>query len=180
MLWAASNGIEGLRVSLNRAYQASETRAFWHRRLESLLFVALGCLSLILLSLAILPGPLVWSFTIRFVTASVPEAILWETSRYGVAAVVMLVALLLLHRCLPNIHRASRELLPGVIVTVVLLLSAAGLFSLYLASVGNYSLVYGSLGGVVITLIYLYMNALAFIFGAEINSAIWRIRTGAT
>lgn len=178
MLWAASNGIEALRVTLNRAYRVSETRSFWHRRLESLIFVALGSVSLILLSLAIVPGSLVWSFVTRIITASAAEAILWEASRYALAAAVTFAVLLLLHRWLPNVHRPTRELLPGVIITAIFLLSAASLFSLYLGTVGNYSLVYGSLGGIVVTLIYLYISALAFIFGAEINSAIWSTRPG--
>ena len=173
MLWTASNGIEALRVALNRAYRVRETRSFLRRRVESLAFIALAGLSLLLLSIAIVPGPLVWSFVTRFITASVTEAVIWETSRYAIAMAVTFFALLLLHRWLPNLHRPIRALLPGIIVTVVLLLGAASLFSLYLAKVGNYSLVYGSLGGVVATLIYLYINALAFIFGAEVNFAIW-------
>ncbi len=176
MLWTASNGIEALRVALNRAYRVSETRSFWRRRLEGLIFVALGSFSLILLSLAIVPGPLVWRFVIQHITASTADAILWETSRYGTAMVVTFVVLLLLHRWLPNVERPISDLLPGVVLTVVLLLGAATVFSLYLMTVGNYSLVYGSLGSIVVTLMYLYITALAFIFGAEINSAIWRTR----
>jgi membrane protein len=177
MLWTASNGIEALRVALNRAYRVSETRSFWQRRLESLVFVALGSFSLILLSLAIVPGPLVWRFVVRFITASAAEVLLWDISRYAIVIAVTFAVLLLLHRWLPNVDRPSSELLPGVAVTVVLLLGAASLFSLYLAKVGNYSLVYGSLGGIVVTLIYLYISALAFIFGAEVNAAVWSART---
>jgi membrane protein len=173
MLWTASNGIEAMRVALNRAYRSTETRPVWYRMLQSIGFVALGSLVLILLSLAVVLGPLLWHVATSYVKASAAELILWETARYAVAAGVTFVTLLLLHRWLPNKRRRMRELLPGVIVTVTLLLAAASLFSLYLESVANYNLIYGSLGSVVVTLVFLYVNAVAFIFGAEINSAIW-------
>ena len=176
MLWTASNGIEAMRVALNRAYRVAETRPLWRRRLQSVAFVALSSLALILLSLAVVLGPLLWGFVTRFVQASEAEAIVWEVARYAIAACVMFAALLLVHRWLPNTQRKSHELLPGVIVTVVLILSAASLFSFYLATMARYNVVYGSLGGVVVKLVYLYVNALTFIFGAEMNAAIWRSR----
>jgi membrane protein len=180
MLWTASNGIEAMRVALNRAYRVSETRSLWHRRLQSIVFVAIGSLAIILLSLAIILGPLLWDLVAQFVKASGAEAILWNISRYIIAATVTFVALLSLHRWLPNTHRKTRDLLPGVILTVVLLLATASLFSIYLTTVPSYSVVYGSLGGVVVTLIYLYISALTFIFGAEFNGAVWRARGGSS
>ena len=65
----------------------------------------------------------------------------------------------------------GREILPGAAVTVVLWVALASLFSLYLQNLGRFSLTYGSLGGIVITLMFFYVSALIFIFGAEINSA---------
>jgi len=173
MLWTASNGVEALRVALDRAYGAGETRTFWHRRLQSLGFVAIGVVSMMLLSFTIVLSPILMKFATRFVSASTAELIFWQSSRYAIATGVTFVALLLLHRWLPNTHLKGRELLPGIIVTVALLLCNASLFSLYLAAVGRYNAVYGSLGGMVVTLIYLYVNALTFIFGAEINSVMW-------
>jgi membrane protein len=61
--------------------------------------------------------------------------------------------------------------LPGAAVTVVLWVALASLFSLYLRNLGRFSLTYGSLGGIVITLLFFYFSATIFIFGAEINSA---------
>ena len=172
MLWMASNGVEALRVVLNRAYRTRESRSLWHRRLQSVLFILLGSLAALLLSFGVVLGPLLWQMVTRFVTASASERVLWEVSRYSAAALVTGAALLSLHRWLPNTRRSFRQLLPGVTVTAALLLAAAILFSLYLQSVADYNLVYGSLASVVVILVYLYVNALAFVFGAEINSAI--------
>jgi membrane protein len=177
MLWTASNGVEAMRAALNRAYRSSETRPLWYRRLQSVGFVALGSLAVILLSLAIVLGPLLWHIVTRFVKGSAPELILWQTARYAVAACATFLMLLVLHRWLPNTRRGIGDLIPGVIVTVTLLLGAASLFSLYLETVTSYNLIYGSLDSAVVTLVYLYANAVTFIFGAEFNAAIWRARS---
>ena len=71
----------------------------------------------------------------------------------------------------PARHLPRREILPGAAVTVVLWLALASLFSLYLQNLGRFSLTYGSLGGIVMTLMFFYLSATIFIFGAEINGA---------
>ncbi len=68
-------------------------------------------------------------------------------------------------------------MLPGVCATAVLWLAGASLFSWYIGNLADYSAVYGSLGGVAITLMFFYISAIIFIFGAELNAA-WRERTG--
>jgi membrane protein len=83
----------------------------------------------------------------------------------------------LLHRWLPNTRQAFVRVLPGVCLTAVLWLIGASLFSWYVGNLANYALFYGSLGGVAITLVFFYITAIIFIFGAEFN-AVWRERTG--
>ena len=90
---------------------------------------------------------------------------------------LLLGALLLLHRWLPNTKQAFARVLPGVCVTTALWLIGASLFSWYVGNLANYALFYGSLGGVAITLVFFYLTAIIFIFGAEFN-AVWRERTG--
>jgi membrane protein len=86
-----------------------------------------------------------------------------------VALLYLVVALL--YRWLPSRHLPPREILPGAAVTVVLWVALASLFSWYLQNLGRFSVTYGSLGGIVITLLFFYVSATIFIFGAEINSA---------
>jgi membrane protein len=95
------------------------------------------------------------------------------TARYVTAAVLLLGSLLLLHRWLPNARQPLANTVPGVCATTALWLLVAALFSWYVGHLADYSVFYGSLGGVAITLIFFYVNALLFIFGAEIN-AVWR------
>jgi membrane protein len=96
---------------------------------------------------------------------------MYEALRYLVAIGLLYLVVALLYRWLPSRHLPRREILPGAAVTVVLWLVLAGLFSFYLQNLGRFSVTYGSLGGIVITLMFFYISALIFIFGAEINSA---------
>ncbi|HEV2075919.1 MAG TPA: YihY/virulence factor BrkB family protein, partial [Thermoleophilaceae bacterium] len=168
---------EALRTGLNRAYGVREERPMWWLRLQSLAFVVVGALIIFFLSLAVILGPIVLRVLGPGVEHVFEYWLVWTTTRYLVAAVLLWGALMLLHRWLPNARQAYRRVLPGVCVTVVLWLAGAGLFSLYLGNLADYSVIYGSLGGVAITLVFFYLTAAIFIFGAELNAA-WRRRVG--
>jgi membrane protein len=176
-LWFASNGIEALRVGLNRAYGVQEARSIWWRRLQSIAFVIVGGFVIFFVSLAIILGPPVWKILGPGVAAVLETQVAFITMRYLLAIVLLLGGLLLLHRWLPNTRQAFARVLPGVCVTTVLWLAGASAFSWYVGHLAHYAEFYGSLGGVAITLMFFYVSAVLFIFGAEIN-AVWRERSG--
>ena len=130
------------------------------------------------LSLAVIFGPLVWRLFGSDIDDLLETRLVFTTLRYGLAVVLLVGALLLLHRSLPNTAQRFRHVLPGVCVTAVLWLGGASLFSWYVGNLANYALFYGSLGGVAITLMFFYVTAIIFIFGAEFN-AVWRERADA-
>ncbi|WP_119459354.1 YihY/virulence factor BrkB family protein [Rhodospirillaceae bacterium SYSU D60014] len=180
-LWVASSGIEALRLGLNQAYGVPEARPLWYLRLQSIAFVILGSLAIFLLSLSIILGPIIWEFLTSIAHLTVGERVLWDIVRYLFSVGVLIVAVLILHRWLPNARQRWRDMLPGAIATTVIWVSAGSIFSLYLGNLGNYSITYGSLGGVIITLTFFYISALIFLFGAEFNVAFRRVfRSGRT
>jgi membrane protein len=176
-LWFASNGIEALRAGLNRAYSVSEERAIWWLRLQSIAFVVASAFVIFFLSLVVIFGPVLWRVLGPQIDQLLETRLVFTTARYFVAVVLLLGALLLLHRWLPNTRQAFVRVLPGVCVTALLWLIGASLFAWYVGNLANYALFYGSLGGVAITLVFFYITAIIFIFGAEFN-AVWREVTG--
>jgi membrane protein len=176
-LWVSSSGIEALRAGLNRAYGVREERPMWWLRLQSFAFVIVGALVIFFLSLAVILGPIVWRVLGPGAADLLEVQLIWITVRYVVAAVLLWGALMMLHHWLPNTKQAFREVLPGVCATVVIWLAGASLFSWYLGNLADYSVVYGGLGGVTITLVFFYITAAIFIYGAELNAA-WRRRAG--
>ena len=176
-LWFSSNGLEALRAGLNRAYKAAEQRPVWWLRLQSIGFVIAGGLLLFFVSLAVIVGPVVWDAFGPQVREFLATELTFVTARYLAAMLLLFVGLLLLHRWLPNTRQGFLRVLPGVLVTVVLWAAGASLFSWYLGNLADYTVLYGSLGGVAITLVFFYFMAVIFQYGAEFN-AVWRERRG--
>jgi membrane protein len=122
-------------------------------------------------SLGVILGPVLWRLLERFAGLGTGAELVWTLGRYALSTVVLAAGLLALHHWLPNKDWPTRTVLPGVLVTLVFWLLGASLFSLYLGTVADYSVTYGSLGGVAITLFFFYLTAVLFIFGAEYNLA---------
>ena len=92
-----------------------------------------------------------------------------STLRYGFAGIVLTAFLLLLHRTLPGRRLKVGSLWPGVVATGAICLVAASLFSVYLSFAPNYTITYGALAGVIITLLFFYVTGAAIIFGGRIE-----------
>jgi membrane protein len=170
-LWAVSSGLEALREALNKAYGIEEPRPIWFCRLQSLLFTIILSIGIIVLMVVVVIGPVVWSYVAPLLELHLEWSWFYETARYVIAVSILYLVVALLYRWLPSRHLPRREILPGAAVTIVLWLLLASLFSLYLQNLARFSVTYGSLGGIVITLMFFYISGLIFIFGAEINSA---------
>lgn len=170
-LWSASSGIEALRLSLNRAYANAETRPFWIRRLQSIGLILLGSAGFLILPLIIIAGPQLAILAARYAPVSDALRVAVGPMRYVLGGAVMLIGALALHRWLPNRTLAWSRLLPGAFLSVVLMLSLAYLLSFYIDNISSLTVTYGSLGGVIITLLFFYFAALIFAFGAEFNGA---------
>lgn len=173
-LWVASNGIDALRIALNTAYDIREERPWWLIKLGSIGAIFVGGIVFLLLSVLVILGPVIWKGLLWLFPLGEADRWAFSTVRYILATFVMLAGLLALHRWLPGRSLRLRSLLPGVLATTILWLLAASLFSVYVAKLGSYSATYGSLGGVIITLVFFYVSAVLFIFGAELNSALLR------
>lgn len=171
-LWAASSGVESLRIALNRAYRVSKKRALWHRRAQSILFVGLGASLIFFMSLMVLFGPVIWNFVAPIFHLGFLQELVFDISRYILAVAILIIALIILHRYLPHSKHRIIMLLPGVLFTTLMFLLGGTGFSIYLANFNNYNVTYGSLGSIVIALIFFYITAILFIFGAYLNASL--------
>lgn len=178
-LWVASSGFDSLRIALNTAYDVDEPRPWPMRKVVSISAVLIGGAVFILLSVLVILGPLIWDAILWISPLTGGDRWAFSLLRYAFSVLLVFAALLALHRWLPGRYLTWRELFPGVLVTTILWLAAASLFSYYVSNLGDYGATYGSLGGVIVTLLFFYISALLFIFGAELNAAISR-RHGAT
>jgi membrane protein len=176
-IFFASSGIESLRIGLNRAYRVRETRPWWLLRIESIAYVIIGAAAMLALSFLVVLYPLMWTTVIQYAGWFERFGQLLEFVRLGAAAIVLVVALLVAHWWLPAGYRRFREIWPGIVVTLVLWLGAGIVFGRYLANFAYaYVTYYAGLASVMAALVFLYLVAMIFIFGAELNGAITRAR----
>jgi len=175
--WIASNGFEALRAGLERAYQVRNYRRWWANRLISIFFVFVALVAFFALALLIVFGPSLIALAQEYTGAVelVQEYLgvdlkVWASFRYIFGAAILIVFLVILHHTLPA-ERPPVPIVRGVLVTVFLWMLLASAFSIYFRFVPSYAITYGTLGGVIATLLFFYVSAAIFIFGAEINAA---------
>ena len=172
-LYFSSNGIESLRIGLNRAYDETEMRSWWLLRLESVAYVLVGALSLSALAFLIVLAPLILNTAVRYLPglAHIQNTITFL--RYGIASMVLILALLIVHKWLPCGRRRIREIAPGIGVTLLLWLVSGVAFGRYLAQFsGAYVTTYAGLASAMVALVFLYWTASIFVYGGELNQAI--------
>ncbi|MCJ8144376.1 YihY/virulence factor BrkB family protein [Ancylobacter sp. A5.8] len=178
-IYFSSNGIESLRIGLNRAYGVKEMRSWYWLRLESIGYVLVGAAGLLALSFLVVLGPVLWLTAVRWMPALEPFGWIITFLRYGATSVILIVALVVAHMWLPSGRRKLADVLPGILVTLGLWLAAGAAFGRYLAEfAGNYVTMYAGLASVMIALIFLYTTASIFVYGGELNAAIRRYRHG--
>jgi membrane protein len=172
-IWVASSAVEAFRIAFDRAYAVPDPRSFIENRAMAILFVFLGALVAALLGVSILFSPLILHFLETALHVRVPPAA--STITYGFGVLVFIGFLLVMHRMLPGRRLKTARLWPGVLVTTLLWVGFALGFTLYLSYTPSYTVTYGTLAGVIITLMFFYFTGVAIIFGAEINAAMNRI-----
>jgi membrane protein len=175
-VYFASNGVEALRVALNRAYAVIEPRRWYWLRLESIGYTLIAAFSSLAMAFMIVLGPLILAAARRHIPLLVDsnENFL-SLARYSIAFAALIVALFILHLWLPAGRRGFLQILPGIIFTLVASLVSGNVFGEYLARfANNYVTMYAGLASVIIALVFLYFIAAIFVYGGELNAAIIR------
>ncbi len=177
-VYFASNGIESLRVGLNRAYSVIEPRSWYWLRLESIGYTLIAAFTALAMAFLIVLGPLMLEAARRYVPLIVEtnEQAL-NVARYGITITALVIALFILHAWLPAGRRSFQQILPGIIFTFAASLLSGIVFGQYLARfANNYVTMYAGLASVIIALVFLYFIAAIFVYGGELNAAIIKSR----
>ncbi len=172
----ASNGVEALRVALNRAYREKDKRSIVFRRLQSLFFVLLAAAALLSIAFLLVLAPLAWTVVLKYFphAVSLSSQVFWI--RYVVVTFILIIGLYASHLWLPAGERPFAILWPGISLTVITSFVSSWLFASYLEQFSTYASTYAGLASGVIALLFLYLLSASFIIGAEFNAAISNFR----
>lgn len=177
-VYFASNGVEALRVALNRAYSVIEPRSWYWLRLESIGYTLVAAFTALAMAFLIVLFPLMLEAARRHIPFFVEtnEHFL-NVTRYSITVGALVVALFILHAWLPAGRRSFLQILPGIIFTLVASLLSGIVFGQYLTRfASNYVTMYAGLASVIIALVFLYFIAAIFVYGGELNAAIIKSR----
>jgi len=170
-LWAASNGMGAVGDALNAAYRVEESRPWWKQRLMAVaLTVVLGILIISALVLVLYGGKIAawlaasYGFGDLFTTA-------WTIIQWPIVLVFLLLGFAMIYYWGPDLKDQDwKWVTPGSIVAVALWLLVSFAFRLYLQFFDSYSATYGSLGAVIVLMLWFYFTGAAILIGGEINS----------
>lgn len=163
-IWAASGGMNVLIRAMNVVYGAREGRPFWKvRGLAVLMTLATAALAIVALLVAVF-APVAGQ------AIGGPIEPLFTYARFPVAAFLMMLLWALLYWALPDVERRFRFFTPGSIIGVAIWLLASWGFSQYVQHFGSYEKTYGTLGGIIVLLVWMGISAQVLLLGAEINA----------
>ena len=168
----ASNGIENARDGMNRAYEVTETRSFFLRRLQGALFVFIIALGLIIAAFLLVGTPLVWYFLINKLEWLQQFQSAVTVIQYGMSLSILALVLFFIHYVLPDWKTPKPFLFWGIAFTIAGILIGSKLFGLYLQNIANYTAIYAGLAGTMIAIVYLYFLSVLILYGAELNAVI--------
>jgi len=180
-LWAASAGVDGIRNALNAVYSLKEYRSWWQTKLQSVLMT--------LLMVLLVGGVLLVVFYGGKVTASISHAAGVDAASFWIVAAVqwitilaiLLVACELIYNLLPAFQpRRWIWLNAGSVVAIVSWIVLTGAFRLYLQYFNSYDRAYGSLGAVIVTMLWLYFTAMSVMIGGIINTVLSEMKRSIT
>lgn len=171
-LWSASGYVGAFSRAMNTVREVEETRPFWKLRplmvLITLVSVLLAAAALVIV---VVTGPITESIGAEFGIGS--DALdIWEIAKWPVLALIVVIIVALLFHATPNVKTGRIRLLsPGAFVAIVLWAAASTGFAFYVANFASYNKTYGSVAGVVVGLLWLWLTNVALVFGAELDAA---------
>jgi len=169
-LWSASNGMTALMNAFNVAYDVEDSRNFVVAKLYSVLFT--------LAMIVVMPVALVLPTfgqqigDLLFGPIGLGDQVKWvfDIIRFVLPVIVVLIAFIVLYTLAPNVKIKLMSVIPGAVFATIVFLGGSYLFSIYISNFANYSKTYGSIAGIIILMLWLYITGFIIIIGAEINA----------
>jgi membrane protein len=176
-LWTATGAMSGLIRGLNTAYGQQESRGFLKQRLVALLMLGCMLLAVALVFGLLVLGPHLSGWIGNSIGLETVFEWIWWTAQWPILVLGLLFAFAAILYIGPNVdHPRWQFITPGSVFAAAIWLAASGLFAVYVSMFGSYNKAWGSLAAVIIMLTWLWLTALAILFGAEINAEAERSR----
>ncbi len=169
-LWSGSAVFSALMNTLNTAYNVTETRPWWKQKLIQIAAVFATGFLVGIASVVMLAGPEIAHWVGAHLGIDRVLVLGWTIIQYPIAAALIVLTFFLIYRYLPNVKQHAKQILVGSIVGTVLWVLVTLLFRLYVTDFASYNKTYGTIGGVIVLLTWIYLSMIALLAGGELNS----------
>ena len=177
-LWSSTSGVTSLMRGINRAYDQEETRPSWRIKVVSLYFTLELALVITVSFILIVLGKILETKVFLFLGFSDASLKIWSYVGFIIVSITTILVSVSFYHNTPNRRLSFREVMPGAIVASLGWVIISIAFSYYVNNLGNYPKVYGSLGGIIALLMWIYLSSISILMGAEINASLMFSKIG--
>lgn len=171
-LWTASIGVRALMNAMNKVYEVQDSRPTWKLFLLSVLYTVGLAIMMLLAAGFMTLGPQIMSWIAGQVGMEQLLVTLWTWIRWPLAIFLLMMAVALIYYATPDVEQDFRFITPGSVVAVIVWLAASVGFGIYVQNFANYNATYGSIGAIIVLLLYFYISAAVLLLGAQLNATI--------
>lgn len=171
-IWSSSAAMVAIIDALNHAYNVTEWRPWWKRRLVAIaLTIALSVFTIVSLALVLI-GPGLASIVTSWVPVGPAGGLIWALLRWPVMMACVVLGVDLVYHFAPNRRARWVWITPGALLATGLWIASSFAFKLYIVNLVDYAATYGAIGGAIVTMLWFYLSGLAILIGAELNGVI--------
>ncbi|MDN7227596.1 YihY/virulence factor BrkB family protein [Planococcus liqunii] len=171
-LWSASNAMTAFIEATNQAYDVEETRSFIKLKGMAILLTLFMLVAVIIALVLPIFGGAIIDMISSFLNLPQQTEIIFQVLRWVISIAVMSLVLAFLYKFAPNKHFPFKEVIIGAVIATVLWQVVSLGFSFYVSNFGSYSATYGSLGGLIVLMLWFFLTGLILVIGAEINAVL--------
>lgn len=175
-VWSASNGINAIVRAFNRAYQVEENRPFIVARGMAILLTFAMIFIIIVALLLPVFGQMIGVYLFSTFGLSDTFLAIWAASRWIISSLILFIVFMALYYFAPNKRLLARNVAKGAAFATIGWMGASLAFSYYVNNFSNYTATYGSLGGIIVLLIWLYLSGMIIVIGGEVNAMFYERR----
>lgn len=171
-LWTSSAAVRSTMAAMNRAYGVEDGRPAWKLVPLSLLYTVAIAAALLMAAALMVLGPQAMNWLAEWVGLEQTVVLLWTWLRWPVAVLMLVLVVAAVYYLAPDVEQEFRFITPGSVLAVVVWIAASLGFGYYAQNFADYNATYGSIGAIIVFLLYLYISSAVLLLGAELNAVI--------
>ena len=171
-LWTSSAAVRSTMAAMNRAYGVEDGRPAWKLVPLSLLYTMAIAAALLMAAALMVLGPQAMNWLAEWVGLEQTVVLLWTWLRWPVAVLMLVLVVAAVYYLAPDVEQEFRFITPGSVLAVVVWIAASLGFGYYAQNFADYNATYGSIGAIIVFLLYLYISSAVLLLGAELNAVI--------